>query len=142
MFPLVLAAFLSFTGWAAEPVLALRWVTNAVSSGGWALNVTGLGAKNLAALRTVEWDTAQWQKLLIVHVEARDSLGTIGMPAMLGAYRVTTDALQFAPQFPLEPGLRYVASFNPARLPVDAFTRGLFLHLRAVVLATVWHGHA
>ncbi len=121
----VLTAFLPLAVRAAtEPVPALRWATNA-SPGGWTLNVTGIDAKNLAALRAVDWDAAQWQKLLIVHVEAQDSLGTIGLPAMLGAYRVTADALQFAPRFPLEPGLRYTASFNPARLPVGGGGRFL-----------------
>ncbi len=114
---LVLAGFLPLVGRAAEPVPTLRWATNATTPGGWTLHVSGLDAKNLAALRAADWDLAQWQKLLIVHVEAQDSLGTIGLPAMLGAYRVTADALRFAPQFPLEPGLRYTASFNPARLP-------------------------
>jgi hypothetical protein len=84
------------------------------------LNVTGVEAKSLAVLRATNWDAAQWQKLLFVQAEAADGLGSIGLPAMLGAYRVTTDAVQFLPQFPLEPGLRYVASFNPARLPGGA----------------------
>ena len=119
IFALLLAAFLSLTGWAAEPIPNLRWVTN-TGPGGWTLRVSGLDAPQLAALRRVNWDTAQWQKLLIVHVEPKDSLGTIGLPAMLGAYRVTEKAMEFAPQFPLERGLGYVASFDPARLPGGA----------------------
>lgn len=104
---------------ATEPAHTLRWATNA-SLGGWTLHVSGLDANALARLRAVEWDAAQWQKLLIVHVESHDSLGTIGLPAMLGAYRVSSNAVQFVPQFPLEPGLRYTASFYPARLPGGA----------------------
>jgi hypothetical protein len=116
---LLLTAWLTLSAWAAEPVPTLRWLTNS-SSGGWTLHVTGLDGKNLAALRGANWTAAQWQKLLVVHVHAGDTLGTIGLPAMLGAYGVTGDAVQFTPQFPLEPGLRYVASFYRASLPVDA----------------------
>jgi hypothetical protein len=116
---LLLTAFLPLASRAAtEPVHTLRWVTN-TSPGGWTLHVTGLDAKNLAALRGANWTAAQWQKLLVVHVHAGDALGTIGLPAMLGAYGVRGDAIEFTAQFPLEPGLRYVASFHPASLPVD-----------------------
>ncbi len=119
IFALLLTASLSLTGWAAEPLHTLRWATNA-GPGGWALHVAGLDAKNVAALRGANWTAAQWQKLLVVHVHAGDALGTIGLPAMLGTYGVTGNTLEFTPQFPLEPGLRYVASFHPASLPVDA----------------------
>ncbi len=116
---LLQVSLLTLAGWAAEPVHTLRWATNA-SPGGWTLHVTGLDAPQLAALRGVNWDAAAWQKLLIVHVESKDGLGTIGLPAMLGTYRVTEQALEFTPQFPLEPGLSYVSLFNPARLPGGA----------------------
>lgn len=95
---------------------ALRWASNAVSNG-WALNVTGADAKKLTALHNAQWTVAQWQKLLVIHAESGDALGSIGMPAMLGTYRVLESAIQFEPQFPLEPGLRYVAAFYPAQLP-------------------------
>ena len=94
----------------------LRWASNTVA-GGWTLNVTGTDAKTLAGLRDAQWTPAQWQKLLVVHVESSGALGSIGMPAMLGTYLVRQSAIQFEPQFPLEPGLRYVAAFYPAQLP-------------------------
>ena len=37
-------------------------------------------------------------------------------PAILGSYRVERDVLRFQPRFPLEPGLRYRAVFDPAKL--------------------------
>jgi hypothetical protein len=104
---------------AAESSIGLRWITNSASSG-WVLQATGANAASLAELRKVQWSIEQWQKLLIVHVESKDSLGTIGMPAMVGTYRVSGKTIEFTPQFPLEPGLSYVASFNPARLPGGA----------------------
>ena len=122
VFVLLLTAFLPLVSWAAEPVHTLRWATNA-SPGGWTLHVTGLDAPQLAALRGVNWDPTEWQKLLIVHVESKDRLGAIGLPAMLGTYCVAEKTIEFAPQFPLEPGLSYVASFNLARLPGGASGR-------------------
>ena len=94
----------------------LNWVSNAVT-GGWTLNVTGAGAETLAGLRGAPWTPVQWQKLLVVQAESSGALGSIGMPSMLGKYRVHESAIQFEPQFPLEPGLRYVAAFYPAQLP-------------------------
>jgi hypothetical protein len=101
---------------ATESPFTLRWITNTANSG-WLLQITGAEAASLTELRKVQWSTEQWQKLLIVHVDSKDSLGTIGLPAMLGTYRIQEKAIQFVPQFPPEPGLSYVASFNPARLP-------------------------
>ena len=44
-------------------------------------------------------------------------LADIGLPPMLGTYRTTADALRFDPQFPLEAGLAYRATFQPDRVP-------------------------
>jgi hypothetical protein len=104
---------------ATESPFTLRWITNTANSG-WLLQITGAEAASLTELRKVQWSTEQWQKLLIVHAGPDDTLGTIGLPAMLGTYRIQEKVIQFEPQFPLEPGLRYVASFNPARLPGSA----------------------
>lgn len=82
--------------------------------------MTGGDAKTLLELRAASWGVAQWQKLLAVHVEQGDALGSVGMPLMLGTYRVRDKDIQFEPQFPLEPGLRYVAAFYPERLPGSA----------------------
>ena len=101
---------------APKSKFALRWVSN-TAVGGWTLIVMGADTKALAELRGGQWTPARWQKLLAVHIEQGDALGSVGMPAILGAYRVHESTIQFQPQFPLEPGLRYVAAFYPARLP-------------------------
>ena len=111
-----LLVFFNLAAAADRPAYALHWTSNAVPRG-WTLNLTGADTKALADLRAAQWTPAQWQKLLAVHAESGAALGSIGMPAMLGTYRVQESAIQFEPQFPLEPGLRYVASFFPAQLP-------------------------
>lgn len=100
---------------AVQSQYSLRWISNRVS-GGWTLHVLGTETKSLAELRAASWAPEQWQKLLAVRVESGDALGNVGMPAMLGSYRVHEDAIQFTPQFALAPGLRYVTAFYPSRL--------------------------
>lgn len=102
---------------AADSSFALRWVSNSPSPGQFSLQVTGPTAKTLEALRRADWSLAQWQKILVVHAEQGDALGTVGMPAVLGKYHVATNGIRFEPQFPLEPGIKYVAAFYPSRLP-------------------------
>src|SRR5436190_5507532 len=99
---------------------ALRWTSNAVTSGRWVLEVVPANGSAFADLRREQWTTARWQKLLVVHVEEGDAIGTVGMPAMLGSYRVGATNLQFEPQFPLEPGIKYNAAFFPSQLPGSA----------------------
>jgi hypothetical protein len=95
----------------------LRWTSNAVAPGRWTLEVIAASDSAFAELRRAEWNAARWQKLLVVHVEEGDAIGTVGMPAVLGTYRVGTTNLQFEPQFPLEPGIKYAAAFFPSQLP-------------------------
>jgi hypothetical protein len=95
----------------------LRWVSNSATAGQWTLHVTGASAQALDELRRANWTTAQWQKALVVHAEQGDALGTVGMPAVLGNYRVETDSIRFEPRFPLEPGVKYVTAFFPSRMP-------------------------
>ncbi|MSU63612.1 MAG: hypothetical protein EXS31_14645 [Pedosphaera sp.] len=123
---LLLAALLTTPGQLAaaasadavsQPNFKLRWVSKATNSGAWTLEATGADGKALAGLQAANWVEAEWQKLLAVHAEQGDPLGSIGMPSMLGTYRVRSGAIQFEPQFPLEPGVRYVATFYPARFP-------------------------
>jgi len=101
---------------ASQSQFSIRWISNAVS-GGWTLYVLGVETKTLAEMRAAAWAPEQWQRLIAVHVEQGNALGNVGMPAMLGTYRVHEDAIQFEPQFPLAPGLRYVTTFFPSRLP-------------------------
>lgn len=105
------------TGAATTAPYRLQWSSNSAAPGQWTLRVEGLNAPTLDALRRSEWTTTQWQKLLTVQVEPETALGTVGMPAMLGAYHVVADAIQFEPLFPLEHNIRYAAVLFPSQLP-------------------------
>ncbi|MGE3808021.1 MAG: hypothetical protein AB7K24_25450 [Gemmataceae bacterium] len=76
-----------------------------------AIEVVNLPRADLERLAKAKLDEAGWQALFSVHVSSADNL------AMAGSYRIAGDTLRFEPQFPLTPGLRYVAMFRPTRLP-------------------------
>jgi hypothetical protein len=56
----------------------------------------------------------RWQSFLIVRVVRDDTGGSDKTPPMLGTYRLDGDVLRFEPRFPMEPGVRYRAEFDPA----------------------------
>jgi len=93
----------------AEPLL--QWVP---VGGRTCVEVSGLDAAVLDAVRA--WPQEKWRALLAVHVQQD------GAPPMLGAWQADARALRFTPQFPLTPGVAYLAEFDPARLPGAAPT--------------------
>jgi hypothetical protein len=99
----------------AAQSVRIHWMND---GGRAAIEVSGLNATALQALRRVKWTPAQWQRLFSVYA------GSIELPPMLGAYRIQNDRLRFEPQFPPEPGLAYAAVFHPDRLPGVARSRG------------------
>jgi hypothetical protein len=84
--------------------------------GGKVVQVVGLDAANLKALREAKWDVERWSALLAIRLDRDKPTGDDG-PAMLGSYSIKGDALRFEPRFPFAVGTRYRAVFNPARLP-------------------------
>ncbi len=54
----------------------------------------------------------RWQALFAVYVDP-DSPSEVSLPPLLGSYRIEEQELIFQPRFPLEPGLRYRAVFDP-----------------------------
>ena len=58
----------------------------------------------------------QWQALFAVYVDP-DSPSEESLPPLLGSYRIEGEDLIFQPRFPLEPGLRYRARFDPRMRP-------------------------
>ncbi len=78
------------------------------------IEVTGLHAEAISVLKKVDWDVSRWQQLLAVTVgaDAGDDV-----PPVLGHYRVSGQALQFEPRFPLTPGVTYRVVLHPAALP-------------------------
>src|SRR5207244_892639 len=103
----------------AQP-FSMRWISRAAATNGMAVEVSGLSATALGQLRGAQWEPTQWQRLLSVYAEPGDSIAGVGLPPMMGAYRVQSGALRFEPRFPLEPGVKYRAVFRPDQLPNES----------------------
>jgi hypothetical protein len=58
----------------------------------------------------------RWRSFLNVRVIREGTAGADEVPPLLGTYHVRGDSLRFEPRFPLEPGVRYRAEFDPVRL--------------------------
>lgn len=84
--------------------------------------VKDIAPEDLAALAKVQWETPQWAVLFTVSVIG-DKNGAKN-PPILGSYHVDVEGLRFEPRFPLTPGLRYRAIFNPSQLPGAAKREG------------------
>jgi hypothetical protein len=85
------------------------------------VDVAGLAAADLAAIRDLVRRGDARAQPFAVYVEPAP--GKERGPALLGAYRVDGGVLRFEPRFPLVPGVRYRAVFEPARLPTRAARR-------------------
>lgn len=83
------------------------------------VEVRGLDAAVLQALRRSAWTAAQWQELLPVYATDQnlDLAAAASLPPMLGSYAVDGSILRFTPRFPLQLGVHYRAVLHPARLP-------------------------
>ncbi len=81
------------------------------------VEISGLPASTLERLANSKPDDAQWKATLRVGVSEDGMPPSADRPAMLGEYRVEEGSIRFLPRFPLEPGLTYVAVFDPSRLP-------------------------
>jgi len=78
------------------------------------VHVGGLRPDLIKTLSAAEFSRDQWTQLLKVFVAEQ---ATDEITAMLGKYRVENEQLVFEPRFPLKPGLKYSARFDPSRLP-------------------------
>ena len=76
--------------------------------------VLGIDPENLRSLAKLDCDADRWPALLSLSVASSKA---DPLP-ITGKYRVVVDALRFEPKFPIEPGLEYIAKFDPSRLPV------------------------
>ena len=97
--------------------IAIRWVSGITNHRSVTVEVTGLSDATLEELRRAELSPDQWRRLFSIHAEQGSIQADIGLPPMLGVYRVDSSALRFVPQFPLEPGVQYRGVFWPGRLP-------------------------
>jgi hypothetical protein len=79
------------------------------------VEVTGLRADELAALRTRQPTDAAWPSLFSVTTGA--DAPTQGAPVIEGRYAATDTGVRFTPLFPFDPGRPYRVTFDPSRLP-------------------------
>lgn len=87
-------------------------------TGGGAVDVRGLPAADLAAVRAARFTRSEWEVLLRVTVAGGGTAADApDLPAVLGDYAVTDDAVRFSPRYPFDPGRRYRVVFSPQRLP-------------------------
>ena len=122
---LLLAPYLQPKLHAAAPALSreplsgfsIRWVPNALESNKVTAEVSGLNAAAIRELGKENRTSEQWQRLLSVFAEQGDLFADVGLPAMLGSYRVENGTLRFDPQFPFVQDVHYRAVFHPESLP-------------------------
>jgi hypothetical protein len=79
--------------------------------------VHGLNPLELSRLAAARFTSDQWSALFAVHVKNEKAAPHGSRPSLLGDYETGGGVLRFTPRFPLQPGLRYLAVFDPARLP-------------------------
>jgi hypothetical protein len=115
--PLEIKAAASSTAVTSPSIqVSVRWVPDSNDTNRTIVEVAGLSAATLRQLRQNDRTLERWQRLLPVRAEQGDLFADFGLPPMLGTYRVTGDTLRFEPQFPLEAGLPYRATFHPDEL--------------------------
>ena len=77
------------------------------------VRVTGLSPSELRGLAAAAKDEAAWAAVLQVKVAG----AAADRPSVTGKYVVTRTAVEFTPRFPLDAGLAYAVTFDPAKLP-------------------------
>ena len=120
--PVISAACLLNSALAQTPRRAVRWVADGPNTNRVRVEVAGLDANALDALRHANFTAVQWQRLLAVRAEQGDLFAEVGMPTMAGNYRLEAGTLCFIPDYPLEPGLSYRAVFYPQAIPGSSGT--------------------
>jgi hypothetical protein len=79
-----------------------------------AVDVVGLDGPDLAMLKDADLSREQWSDVLRVRVITGDATATpaAGQPSVLGTHSVADAVVRFVPQFPFEPGIRYLVEFD------------------------------
>jgi len=99
------------------------WRTRTADGSRAAVEVAGADPFALPALRMPAMTRDRWTSFLSVRVMSENKPGSEDNPPLLGSYRLDGDIIRFEPRFPLEPGVRYHAEFDPVRLHTLAQTR-------------------
>jgi hypothetical protein len=104
--------------WADQPAPIVIRLNEAAAPGGKpSFDVMHLKPTDLESLAKVQWDRERWNALFSVVVDGGSAVDREKRLPLLGTYRVHDGVLRFEPRFPLQPGMRYRATFEPAKLP-------------------------
>lgn len=113
--------FLALTASAqARESLSIHWLRDSASQKNVRVEVRGLDSALLEKLEAANWTVPEWQQVFTVRVSQPLALDEIGLPPMLGRYSVGAGKIVFEPQFPLDTGMKYRATFLPAHIPGGA----------------------
>jgi hypothetical protein len=100
-----------------KATVSVRWRAEAGKTNLWIAEARGFTSSHLRELRRPSWTETHWQKLFPVIAGSDDPLADIGLPPMLGTYRIDDGAVRFEPRFPLQSGIKYRAILQPSHLP-------------------------
>ena len=99
------------------PAVEIRIHTHGDGPDGTAIEVGGLPADDLAALRAAELSDDDWAELFRVTVARDNDADGLELPPVLGSYVIGDDGvLRFNPMFPFDPGRSYAVRFDPTHL--------------------------
>ena len=80
------------------------------------VDVSGVDPAMLSVLADAPMTQALWTSFFSVHVLSDAKPNPTDVPPVWGRYHADEKLIQFVPRFPPEPGVRYRAVFDPARL--------------------------
>ena len=95
-----------------------------------AVQVSNVDPAAFSALKSTRMTTTLWSSFLSVRIVTESKPRSEEPPPLWGSYSLSGDVIRFEPRFPLEPGIRYRALFDPVRL--RSVTRELTPNVAAV----------
>jgi hypothetical protein len=111
------ALLFSASSWAAESPFIVKWRTDERNTNSAYVEVAGIPAAALRALKSRPPNAPEWSRLLSVYVHDGGAVIDPLTPGMVGQYTIEGEVLRFHPQFPLAKGVEYRAEFRPGALP-------------------------
>ena len=102
---------------AAESTFIVKWRTDERNTNSAYVEVAGIPAAALRALKSRPPSAPEWSRLLSVYVHEGGAVIDPLTPGMVGQYAIEGEVMRFRPQFPLARGVEYRAEFRPGALP-------------------------
>jgi len=80
------------------------------------VELIGVDPIALAVLGNPDITRDEWSSFLAVRVLPETAAKAGANPPLLGSYKATNNGVRFEPRFPLEPGVRFRAEFDPVQM--------------------------